>query len=49
VKRVIGWSSMAMVDRYGHIGHRAIPAFENINEIVVNRWKKSECARRCDT
>ena len=31
VKRVIGWSSMEMIDRYGHIGHRAIPAFESIN------------------
>lgn len=35
VKRVIGWSSMEMIERYGHIGHRAIPAFESLNARVV--------------
>lgn len=32
VKRIIGWSNMEMIDRYGHIGDRAIPAFEKLNQ-----------------
>ena len=36
VKRVIGWSSMDMIERYGHIGHRAMPAFQSINARVAN-------------
>ena len=36
VKRVFEWHNMAMIDRYGQIGHRAIPAFESINARVAN-------------
>lgn len=32
VKRIIGWSNMDMIDRYGHVGNRAIPAFEKMNK-----------------
>lgn len=39
VKRIIGWSSMEMVDRYGHIGSRAIPAFQKINADMEKQLK----------
>lgn len=39
VKRIIGWSSMEMIDRYGHIGHRAIPAYREINQALQGRLK----------
>ena len=36
VKRIIGWANMDMVDRYGHIGDRAIPAFEKLNQRLTS-------------
>ena len=39
VKRIIGWSNMEMIDRYGHIGNRAIPAFSKMNQRLAGRIK----------
>jgi integrase len=38
VRRIIGWSSMAMVDRYGHVGNRAFSAFANVERMLKSRF-----------
>ena len=36
VKRVLGWSSMDLFDRYGQIGNRAVTAFNTIKAQLAN-------------